>query len=320
MRKALFCTLPIACLLILSGAAGIGALETESDLVIVKYGKVVVKSSIPEAKVYVDDVYKGPADTVIENIMVGAHTISCRAESRAVAGTFTVKKDETLRLEARYHEGKLAPLIEHEKVEIPEPEKKPKKVEAPKPEKPKPEKPKKAVVEVKKEEKKKDPVEERRELYLNIVKIFFEDMDAQEVHISHKTNPKVISKYTEKKHQAGTYYRTKQNVMLCDAGPCEEQWSSSFVYTDETGKSDTFSFTWKKTVFNGITPAGTSKRELLYCLNGACKTLEDTAAADTRLDTDAGRYHFTWSKTSLVIRRSDIMKEIVDAGGLVEAY
>ncbi len=314
MRKALFFTLSIACLLVLAGAADISAQEAESDLVIVKYGKLVVKSSIPEAKVYVDDVYKGPADTVIENIVVGAHTISCRAESRAVAGTFTVKKDETLRLEARYHEGKLAPLIEHEKVETPEPEKKPKKVETPKPEKPK-----KAVVEAKKEEK-KDPVEERRELYLNIVKIFFEDMDAQAVRVSHKTNPKVISKYAEKKHQAGTYYRTKQNVLLCDAGPCEQQWSSSFIYTDETGKSDTFSFTWKQTVFNGITPTGTSKRELLYCLNGACKALEDATASDTQLEADAGRYHLTWSKASLVIRRSDIMKEIVDAGGLVDAY
>jgi hypothetical protein len=189
------------------------------------------------------------------------------------------------------------------------------KVEVPvaKAEKPKP------VVAAKKEEK-KDPVEERRELHLNIVKVFFEDLDSPDVRFSHKISQKVISKFTEKKNKSGSYYRTKKNILLCEAGPCEQQWSASFQYIDEKGTGDTFSITWKQTVFNGITPTGTSSRELLYCLNNECKKLEDPTAADTVLSGNLGRYRIAWSKSSLIIRRADIMKEITDSGGVLEAY
>jgi outer membrane biosynthesis protein TonB len=318
MRKELLSIVAIGVFLVLADAIDIRAQQAEPEFVIVKYGKVIVQSPVPEARVFVDDEYRGPADTTIENIIVGMHTISCRTATQTASGAFAFKKDETLKLEAHYQDGKLLPVVEREKiekVEKVEPEKKPK-LEAPKPEKPK----KPVVVAVKKEEK-KDPAEERRELHLNMIKIFFEDIDSQDVRVSHKANPKVISKFAEKKHQAGTYYRTKKNVLLCDAGPCEQQWSASFAYTDDTGKADTIGLTWKQTVFNGITPTGTSKRELLYCLNGSCKTLEDTAVTDNApVTAEAGRYHLTWSKASLIIRRSDIMKEIIDTGGSVEAY
>ncbi len=319
MRKKLFSLTVVSCLLVLTGAGGISAEQAEPEFVIVKYGKVIVKSAVPDAKVYVDDEYKGPADTVIESIVVGVHTVACKTDTQTASGMFTFKKDEVLKLEAHYQDGKLLPVAEQEKVEkvVPkaEPEKKPK-VETPKPEKPK----KPVVAEVKKEEK-KDPAEERRELHLNLIKIYFEDIDSQDVRISHKANPKVISKFAEKKHLSGTYYRTKKNVLLCDAGPCEQQWSSSFVYTDDTGKADTISLTWKQTVFNGMTPTGTSGRELLYCLNGVCKTMEDTVITDsTPLEANAGRYRLRWSKASIIVRRSDIMREIVDSGGSVEAY
>jgi hypothetical protein len=298
----------------LVGAGSAGA--QESDFVIVKYGKILVKSPVPETKVYVDDVYKGPADTLIENIIVGEHAISCRSETQSVTGTFSIKKDEVLKLEARFDEGKLVPHVEKAAPEKIEPEKKPK-VETPKPEKPKKPaaEPKKA--EAKKEEK-KNPVEERRELHLAFMKVYFEDVDSQDVRINHKANPKVISNFSDRKSQTGTYYRTKKNILLCDVGPCEHTWSATFTYTDETGKSDSFGLNWKQTVFNGITPSGTSKRELLVCLNGSCKTLEDAAGAPQAVD--LGRYHITWSKSSLVIRRSDIMKEVVGSGGAVEAY
>ncbi len=317
MRKTLLSIAAISCILILASSADIRA--QESDFVIVKYGKVTVKSPVPEAKVYVDDEYRGPADTLIDSILVGTHNISCRTETQTASGMFTFRKDETLKLEANYEQGKLLPVVEkvEKVVEKVEPAPKPK-AEAPKPEKPK--KPVVAAVEPKKEVK-KNPVEERRELHLNLVKIFFEDIDSQEVRINHKANPKVISKFAEKKRESGTYYRTKQNVLLCNAGPCEQQWATSFVYTDDTGKADTVGLTWKQTVFNGMTPTGTSKRELLYCLNGACKTIEDTSVANgAPIEADAGRYHLTWSKAALVIRRSDIIKEIVDSGGSVDAY
>jgi len=297
------------------GFLGVGSAGAEeAEFVIVKYGKVLVKSTSPDAKVYVDDIYKGRAGNVIENITAGAHTISCRTETQAVAGNFEIRKNELLQLEARFDEGKLISLDEIEKarkaVVAVAVEKKPKK-EAPKLKKP--------VVEVKKEER-KSPEEERRSLHLNLIKVYFDDIQAQEARISRKVNPKVIGNYVEKRNQTGVYYRTKQDILLCDVGPCEQQWAASFNYTDEAGKADTISLTWKQTVFNGITPTGTSKRELLYCLNAVCMRLEDAAVADKPQAAETGRYHLTWTRSSLVIRRVDIMKEINDAGGLVDAY
>lgn len=300
-------------LLVIAALFSIQAQESEPELVIVKYGKIVVKSSVQDARVFVDDVYKGRPDSIIENIMVGERVISCRTESQSVSGSFTVKRDEVLKLEARFNEGRIVSLVEREKPEQEEAEKKPK------PAVPKPEKPKKPVVAVKKEER-KSPTEERRELHLNVIKVYFENIENEAVRVTHKLNTKVISKYAEKKNQTGTYYRTKQALLLCDAGPCERQWSSTFVYTDEGGKGDAFGLTWRETVFNGITPQGTSKRELLICLNGACSTYADTAAGDTPQKLELGKYQVTWSKSSMVIRRSDIMKEITDAGDSIEAY
>jgi hypothetical protein len=295
--------------------AGMRTAVAEEEMVIVKYGKVSVKSTVPDAKIYIDDSYVGTVENIVDNVLVGEHTISCRTDDgRTVSAKFTVKKDETLRLEARFDDNKLELLGEHDRQEKAAAEKKAK-AEAPavRVEKPKP------VVVAKKEEK-KDPVEERRELHLNIIKVFFEDLDSPDVRFSHKVNPKVISKFTEKKTKSGSYYRTKKNILLCEAGPCEQQWSASFQYTDDKAAADAFSLTWKQTVFNGITPTGTSSRELLYCLNNECKKLEDATAADTVLSGALGRYRVAWSKTSLIIRRADIMKEITDSGGVLEAY
>jgi outer membrane biosynthesis protein TonB len=319
MKKVYCLALPLLGLVVLSGIQGAFAQEQQPDVVIVKYGKLMVKSPVPEAKVYIDGIYKGWADAVIEDIPAGEHEISCRTEFRSASGTFQIRKDEVLKLEARYEEGKLVPYTEREKAEKAEKIEKPEPVKKPKVEAPKQEKPRKPAVETKKEEK-KSPAEERRGLHLNIIKVFFEDLAAPEARISPKVNPKVIVKLTEKKDQTGTYYRTKQNVVLCEKGPCEQQWTASFSYIDETGKSDSFGLTWKQTVFNGITPSGTSKRWLLACVNGACETLEDTSPSETALSRDVGRYRLTWSKSSLIIRRSDIMKEVIDSGGKVEAY
>jgi len=316
MLRKLVSPVWIVCgLLVLAGPAGAGAEETE--ITIVKFGKLSVKSAVPETKVYVDDTYRGHADSIIEEIMVGEHVISCRTETQSVSGRFAIKKDETLKLEARFNEGKLIVVAEHEKIEKPEAEKK-LKAQAPPPVH-KPEKPKKPVVEAKKEER-KSPEEERRAQYLNVVKVFFEDIDAQSIRIRSKVNPAVVSKFVEKKDQTGTYYRTKKDLLLCDAGPCEQHWSATFVYTSEKGESDTFGLNWKQTVFNGITPGGTSKRELLWCVRGECKNLEDETIIESTQTADLAEYHLTWTRSSLVIRRSDIMKEVVDGGGTLEAY
>jgi len=298
------------------GAVSAGAQEAE--VVIAKYGKVVVKSATPDARVYVDEIYKGPAGNVIESLTVGVHAISCRTETQAVAGSFDIKKNELLQLEARFDENKLVSVDDFDKAKKAEPEKK---IEAEKKPKavPAPLKPKKPAVAVKQEER-KGPEEERRSLHLSMIKVYFDDIEGKDVHITHKVNPRVITNYVEKKNQAGTYYRTKKNALLCDVGPCEQQWSTSFVYTDESGKADTISLTWKQTVFNGITPTGTSKRELLFCLNGACEHVEAATDADKPQAATVGRYHLTWTKSSLIIRRADIMKEIADSGGLIDAY
>jgi hypothetical protein len=291
--------------------------EQDVELTIVKYGSVMVKSSIPDAKVFVDDVYKGVAENIIESVVVGEHVISCRTENKTVSGTFTVKKNEMLRLEARFDEGRLVvtPAVEKVEVEKPEPEKKkkPEPVKHEKPKKPAP------VVEVKREEL-KDPQEERRKLHLTTMKIFFEITPSQEIHVDHKASQTTISKYTENKTLIGRYYRTKQNVLLCDAGPCEMSWTVSFLYADEAGKSDAFLLTWKEIVFNGITPVGTSKRVLEWCLDGVCRKLEDTSTADTEQELEMERYKLSWTKTAVTIRRTDIMKEIVAAGKSFSDY
>ncbi len=286
----------------------------ESELIIVKYGSVSVRSLTPDAKVFIDDVYKGAAENIIESVIVGDHFISCRTEKKTVSGTFSVKKNETLRLEARFDEGKLVAIaVPEKKVEQIEVEKK-KKVEPVRQEKPKKPVP---VVIVKREEP-KDPQEERRKQHLTTMQIYFEITPSQEIHIFHKANQAVISRYTENKTLTGRYYRTKQNVLLCDAGPCQMGWSATFLYMDEAGKSDAFLLNWKEIVFNGITPSGTSKRVLEWCLAGVCRKLEDTGAADT--EQEMGRYKLKWTKTSVIIRRVDIMIESVTAGKSLSDY
>ncbi len=171
--------------------------------------------------------------------------------------------------------------------------------------------------------------QERPGAHRGIFTAFFDDVNEPQSRISlgirHTADPKAVSHYVEKKNQTGTYSRTQNNVLICEAVPCEPQWSASFVYTDEAGKSDSFTLTWKQVVFEGITPTGTSKRELVYCVNKECTSLEDTANAEGRcvqmtkdylcksyestadLDTPKtatlGRYQITWRKASLVISR-----------------
>lgn len=147
----------------------------------------------------------------------------------------------------------------------------------------------------------------------SVFEAFFEDVDEPQsrisLGISHNADPKVISRYTEKKNQIGTYVQTQFNVLVCENGPCEQQWSAAFVYTDEVGKSDTFGLTWKQIVFSGITPRGTIKRELSFCVNGKCDKLEDPkgdTAPGTPQEVNLGRYHIRWSAASLGITRLDI--------------
>lgn len=295
-----------------------------AELVIVKYGSVMVKSSVLDARVFIDDAASGSVNSLIDSVAVGDHVVSCRSEGKTVSGTFKVKKNETLRLEARFDEDKLIDSTEAERAAA-EAAKKKKVAEAAKLEELK-----KAALDAKKVEPKrveskkvepKNPKESFRELHLNIIKVQIE-ADTPDIHVSGKVDPQVISKYSVKKEQSGKYYQTKQGILLCEAGPCQKEWSSTFQYTDETGKSDSFLVRWREIVFNGITPTGTSKRELEWCLNGACRKLEDAGApdSDTALELVMDRYVLGWTRSLIIIRRADVMKEIVNAGGDVTSY
>jgi hypothetical protein len=281
---------------------------TEPELIIAKYGSVAIKSTISGAKIYVDDIYKGGTDTVVENIVVGEHVISCRTEGRSVSGMFHIKKNETLRLEARFDEGKLVVLKQPVKVEVEKKKTEPLHRGAPK----------RPLAEPKKAEQ-KNPQEDRRRTHLNVMRLDYDVTASPDIHVSHTTAP-VITKYTMRKFKTGAYHRTKQGVLLCDDGPCELTWTASFIYTDETGKADALLLNWKETVFNGITPTGTSKRELECCLNGKCSKMEDNTATDTEQEYEVGRYHLYWTKTSVLVRRSDIMQEITSAGRSLADY
>ena len=92
------------------------------------------------------------------------------------------------------------------------------------------------------------------------------------------------------------------------------------MYTDEAGKNDAFLVRWREIIFNGITPAGTSKRELEVCLNGVCQKREDDSASDTVREMVIDRYSLGWTKSLIVIRRADVMKELLEAGGDVANY
>jgi hypothetical protein len=324
-RKAFYLAVFLVGVSLMPGRVPV-AVSEEAELVIAKYGSLTVKSAVLDAKVFIDDIASGSVNTVIESVPVGDHVVSCRAEGKAVSGKFSIVKNETLRLEARFDEQQLVDMTEAEraaeaarrkKAEAAKLEEQKKaQAEAKKPE------PKKAEVIKKPEPKKaesKNPKEALRDLHLNIIKIYPE-AEVPEVHVTTKINPQVITKYAETKDQSGKYYRTKQGMLLCEAGPCQKEWSATFVYTDEAGKSDAFLVRWREIVFNGITPAGTSKRELEVCLNGACQKREDNGSSDTARELNMDRYSLGWTRSLIVIRRADVMKEILQSGGDVANY
>jgi hypothetical protein len=325
-RRAFYLAVFLIGVSLVSGQVPVAGSE-EAELVIARYGSVMVKSTIPNAKVFIDDIASGNVNALIESVPVGGHVVECRAEGKTVSGKFKVVKNETLRLEARFDEQQLVDSTEAERAAEAAALKK--KAEAAKLEEQK-----KAAIEVKKPEPKKVDVikksepkkadaknakEAFRELHLNIIKVNPE-AEAPELHVTSKHNPQVITKFSETKNQSGKYYRTKQGMLLCEAGPCQKEWSATFSYTDETGKSDSFLVKWREIVFNGMTPAGTSKRELEVCLNGACQKREDNSAADTVRELTMDRYSLGWTKSQIVIRRADVMKEILESGGDVANY
>ncbi len=322
IRRALYLAVFIVGLTLAPGQVPIAGSE-EAGLVIAKYGSVLVKSSVLDAKVFIDDIASGSVNTVIESVPIGDHKVTCRSEGKTVSGKFSIIKNETLRLEVLFDEQQLIDTGEADRAaeaarrrkaeaaKLEEQKKAMAMVKKPEPKKAEPAKkpePRKAET--------KNAKEAFNDLHLNIIKVYPES-DAPELHVTSKVNPQVITKYAETKAQSGKYYQTKQGILLCEAGPCEKVWSSSLVYTDEAGKSDAFLVRWREIIFNGMTPAGTSKRELEVCLNGACQKREDTGASDTAREFTIDRYTVGWTKSLIIIRRADVMKGILESGGNV---
>jgi len=321
-RRAFYLAVLLVGLSLAPGQAQVAGSE-EAELVIAKYGSLTVKSPVLDAKVFIDGIASGSVNSVIESVSAGDHVVECRAGGKAVSGKFSVVKNEMLRLEARFDEQQLVDTTEAERAEAAHR----RKAEAAKLEEQKraaeAKKPELKKAEIKKPDPKKVETKNSKEafhnLHLNIIKIYPES-DVPELHVTSKVNPQVITKYVEKKDHSGKYYRTKQGMLLCEAGPCQKEWSSTFLYTDEAGKTDAFLVRWREITFNGMTPTGTSKRELEVCLNGACQKREDTSAADSAHELTIDRYSLGWTKSLIVIRRGDVMKAILEAGGDVANY
>jgi hypothetical protein len=87
---------------------GAQAQDAEEDFLIVKYGSILVKSDQADAKVQLNGITIGRINTLIDDVLTGEHTISAFLEGgKTVSGKFLVKKNEVLKLEARFKEGKL---------------------------------------------------------------------------------------------------------------------------------------------------------------------------------------------------------------------
>ncbi len=272
----------------------------EEEFLIVKYGSILVKSDQPEAKVLLNGIAIGHVNTVIDSVITGEHPISCVAGDKTVSGTFMIKKNEVLKLEARFKEGKLVGAADQDTKKKKEAETKLEK---------------KKSEEAKRSEK--SPADERRDIHLNVFRLDFKNREAQEVAISPRYSTKVISGFAESEGQTGKYYKTKSGLLLCETGPCVQEWTSRFFYTDENGKRDAFMVTWKQMVYSGMTPSGTTSREITWCLNGSCKKVEHNDTTKGAASLAFGNYALSWTKESALFRRTDIMKEITDAGGKV---
>ncbi len=320
-------------ILLFGGIAGAADQTSPQD------GNIDVRSTLVGTRVYLGDAYVGDADIFLENIAAGEHMITMRQGSQRITGMFTLKPGETLMLEGRFEENRIVDLKEvareeaakraeaEKKAEVErkaeaerekerEKEKKkpaavaakpePKKHEAKKPE------PKKPVVAT----KQRNPEEERRDLHVNILKVeYTEDPVGVELKFAAKANTKVVTNFNDSSLISGKLYRSKQNYVLCEGTGCSRDWTGRFFYIDDVGKRDAFLIRFRQSVFSGITPSGTTADVMDICLNGDCSQIKYSPGAGGVMQSAIGRYTISWAKSSFILRRTDLMREIIDAGG-----
>lgn len=278
--------------------AGAGMSEEEQGLVIVHYGRVEINSPEPGARIYIDGVYMGDANLLIENVPVGVHTISVKLAELEAFGEFEVRKNETLSLTARLDAGRLFFAASPPKSRAE------KKDTAPR-----------VSEETKKTAQRVET--DRRRLFVNVIKTYFDDTQTNELRVTKKTNPKAVSGYTERTDQKGRYYRNRANILMCESGPCTREWASAFYYTDENGRRDAVRITWRETVFEYVTISGVSKAELEWCVNDTCRPVATGGKVDMGSESSIDRYTLTWKRPGIIINRADLVKEITSAGGRV---
>jgi hypothetical protein len=300
-------------------------------------GNMDVRSSLVGGRVYIDDVYSGDADVFIEDVPAGEHSVAIRHSGQVIRGQFKLKPGETMMLEGRFEESRIVDLKEVAREEAMKRAESERKAEAERKAAVETERKKKEpVATAKVEEKKKAepkkiaPVEakkapkaaenERYDLHLNIIRVDFEDSGVSDLKITPRINTKVITNFNDGKSIGGKLYRSKQNYLLCESGPCYRDWTGRFFYIDEAGKRDAFLIRHKENVFTGVTPQGTSKLEMDLCLNGDCKRIAFQAESGGAVQGRIDRYVLSWTKNVFTIRRADIMKEITDAGGKIPEF
>jgi hypothetical protein len=307
-------------------------------------GSVDIRSTLVGTRVYLDDAYVGDADLFLEEVLPGDHVFTLRQGSQRIRGQFRIKPGEMLMLEGRFEEDRIVDLKELAREEAAKRAEAEKKAEAerkalalaeaekkkepqqkiqakpPVPAEKKKAEPKKPVVAMAKPTK--SPEEEQREMHVNIIRVDINEVEGTgfEVKISPKVNTKTVINFTDSKGATGKFYRNKQNVLLCEENGCSRDWTGRFFYVDETGKRDAFLIRWKETVFTGITPSGTSKKDLDLCLNGDCKRITHPADETAPVQGGLERYVLTWSKNAFIIRRADLVKEISEAEGKIPDF
>jgi hypothetical protein len=153
-----------------------------------------------------------------------------------------------------------------------------------------------------------------------VIKLVVDVLPEPRIKIAVKKHPSTISKYNEEREITGDYYLTKQGVLLCELGPCTFSWTVKFTYTDESGKPDALMLQCSATVFGGMTPSGTGKSKLDWCINGDCHFSRDLCHGDVKTQIDRGRYTLYLAGPSLIVRRADIAKEVVDGGRKLTDY
>lgn len=309
--------------------AGVSAMAEDQP------GNIDIRSTLVGTRVYLDDAYVGDADLFLEEVPPGEHIIILRQGSQRVRGEFKLKPGELLMLEGRFDESRIVDLRQIAKEEAEKRAEAARKAEADR---------KAAEAEAKKQEqlaqkkgKKADKKQEKKAIvavakptksadedalgsHVNILRVEFELSGDVGVKVTPRVNQKIVTNFNDSSSTTGTMYRSKQNYVLCEGDGCFRDWTGRFFYFDDTGKRDAFLIRWRETVFSGITPQGTSKVEVDLCVNGDCKRAAYATEGGAAVRSIVDRYVVSFNRSTLIVRRADLVKEITDKGGKVPDF